>query len=168
MAELNYSDYVDCSESNDFLASLDLSNVRNTYDLLYELIKLFKVKDIAKHKVFFSQQKQNGIDLCDFNNFSKLNENSQLLEVVLNENLYNQIDKDESIIQILERLTENFILLMKSLSYWDERLNFTNHINLSFAINNLCSSYKITYNYLKEERVDFLRQEYAFTFNTVR
>ncbi len=159
---LDYSDY------DEYLVSLNLSNVRNTYCLLNELINLYKKHDIAKHKVFFSLHKKSGIDLCYFNNFSQLiAENSQELQVILNENLYSEIENDESIIQILERLTENFILLMKSLSYWDEKLNFTNYLNISFAINNLCSSYKITYNYLKDERVEFLRQEYTFTKNIV-
>jgi hypothetical protein len=164
--EFNYSDYEDCNE--DKSVSLQMSNVSNTYYLLLELTDLYIKIDIPKHKAFFSLHKPSGINLCDFDNFPKLiGEHIQEIQVVIDANLYNQIEDDESIIQLLERLTENFILLMKSLSYWDEKLNFTNTTNLSFAIRELCSFYNITYNYLKNERVDFLRQNYPFTYNTV-
>ena len=163
--DLDYSIYEDCIQ--EILITVDLKQVRNTYSLLFDLVDKCKENKIPKHLIFFFQSKYNEMNITNVNAFNSLLNDSQRIEITLNKNLYKDVESDESIIKILERLTEYFILIMKTLYYWDDKVNFRNKNNLSEAINQLCYSFNFLNTYLNDEKVIFLRNEYVFTNNIV-
>lgn len=160
-----YSEYD--GEIYDFETKINSRFIRNNYELLVILIEKFKEKNLPKYAIFFSKyiHKESGNELTaktDFTKLFKQNKNDITIEVKGNSE-YNEIEKDSSIIAILHRLTEHFLLIMKSLTHWDEKLNILNKDSISFAINQLASVCKITDSYLNENKVKFLNEEYKFT-----
>lgn len=163
-------------DAKDFIINVNAQNIKydltivkhqvmTLYHLLLHIKQSFKDKNLPLHLIFFLniQNKNSKKTILTFEDFNSLliNEPKVNLEVTLRDD-FKLLDDDSSIISILDTISDHFELIMDGLSYWDLNSNFNKKENLYFTVNQLASLYNTTYNYIMQDKVNFLQTEYQF------
>ena len=170
---MDYSDYAQessiCFDINGIKGetAIDKDKIKTYYELLLVINNSLKMNKIPSHKIFFVTVKDsnsgNILNNKEFNNFI-LNKSSEI-----NLKITSQISCDDSsIIAILERLWEYFELIMKAFINFDLNFSPKKIQDLYFLTNQMKFLYKETYNYVMDEKVQFLKSEYNFTKSAVK
>lgn len=149
---------------------LERNRARNLFELLFNSVELFPNQ---KHKIFFLSltELSSSKDISSFDTYSSVIKeiSSRQIEFEIEVNKeFEEIQGDDSIIEILNQMAEIFIIIIKAFTEWDMSLNFLNKVNLNLIFNQQVCTYKAAFSYLSNERVQFLKSNYAFSANAVQ
>ena len=182
MNDLDYSIYVENENNketfniiinfnqNSHSTNFELKQIHNFYQFLIKLKELFNSKNIPQYLIFFVKiiEKNSNKEINNYESFSSIMSDSSnlIFEITENENFI-LIDNDSSIIRILDKIVNYFQIIIEHLNYMDIHLNFKKKESLYLIFKQSTNLYNSISNYMKDDKVIFLKNEYPFSKDTV-
>ena len=150
-----------------FQMKMKRCEVMSFYNLLLMLKQSFRIYELPNYLIFFLNIRHNHSDkeICSNEMYQDLMlhfTSDLVLEINLRDDFI-LLDNDSSIIEILERLYDEFESILNCLIFWDLRCNFFKKQNLYLTTKNMVNTYKSTYAIINQEKIRFLKNEYSYT-----